>query len=257
MVVVLTFFFIFFSIAIALFIWQLGSSDSGRKTTLIIFTLFAITIESIIIYRTDFVYNLPEGKQYAPKDPMQSNLQEYEQKEFVYEMNKDILLTPLAEYDITGKVLSKKDHRKGNYTNSYANTFFLMDIGLGWKDFSDSFYAMHDSISFANRFTYLQTKWDRNFPYYGQYEKKINPYTSNNHIIPANEEVKKKVLKFNIGQVINMKGYLVAYQHKLKSWFNGKSSMSRTDMTNKRVNNTTCEIFYVTDAEIVEKGSLF
>jgi hypothetical protein len=232
---------------------------SGRSSIVGIVLLISIILVFIaaIIYKTEFVYNLPAGEQYAPKEPVQINLPANKQKPFTYDMNPEIVLTPLAEYDITGKVLSRKDHRRGNYTNSYEDTFFLMDIGLGWKEFSDTFYAMHDSIKFDNRFTYLHTKWERDFPYYGQYKEKVSPYISNNHIIPANNKVKRAVLKAGVGQIVRLQGFLVSFQHKNKPWYKGSSSMSRTDLTNKAVTNTTCEIFYVTDVEVTEKGSLF
>jgi len=66
---------------------------------------------------------------------------------------------------------------------------------------------------------------------------------SNNHIIPANEQIRSKINSLNTGDQIQINGYLVeskgTYEGKNYYW---DSSLSRTDTS-----DGACEVFYVTN----------
>lgn len=77
----------------------------------------------------------------------------------------------------------------------------------------------------------------------------IGSEMSNNHIIPANDEIRDLVGYIRRGDHIKLKGYLVnvsAYRDADKSTFTWNSSTSRTD-----TGAHSCEVFYVTSVEWV------
>jgi hypothetical protein len=71
----------------------------------------------------------------------------------------------------------------------------------------------------------------------------ITSHMSNNHIIPANEQIRSKINSLNTGDQIQINGYLVeskgTYEGKNYYW---DSSLSRTDTS-----DGACEVFYVTN----------
>ena len=72
---------------------------------------------------------------------------------------------------------------------------------------------------------------------------------SNNHIIPADDRIKRTVLKIRRGDRVKLEGYLVDVKaaDDKGNTFTWNSSTTRTD-----TGDGACELIYVTKAEIVK-----
>lgn len=72
----------------------------------------------------------------------------------------------------------------------------------------------------------------------------IFAHSSNMHMIPANEEIKERLLSLRQGAIIELKGFLVGVQMG-GQWVWG-SSLSRTD-----TGNWACEIVWVNELSVL------
>jgi hypothetical protein len=77
---------------------------------------------------------------------------------------------------------------------------------------------------------------------------------SNNHLIPASEEVYKKIKEAQVGDQIYLKGYLANYEFidNKGDRYSRNSSITRSDN-----GNGACEVVYVTDFKILAKADSF
>ena len=113
-----------------------------------------------------------------------------------------------------------------------------MDLALGWGAMSDEGVLKDIKIRQFNRYYVWSTK---TFPIP---RKDIEKLSCNMHMIPANEAVRRAILKVRAGQRVQFKGYLVeAISH--DGW-SMKSSLSRGD-----TGANACEIVYVKEFHVV------
>ena len=77
----------------------------------------------------------------------------------------------------------------------------------------------------------------------------VSQHSANNHLIAADDTVKKQIKSINAGDYVNIKGYLVnlsaAKPDGTNFWWN--SSKERTD-----TGDGSCELIYVTSVEWLE-----
>ncbi len=79
---------------------------------------------------------------------------------------------------------------------------------------------------------------------------------SNNHLIPANDEIAKSIEQVRIGDQISFSGYLVTYQ--VTDDETGQIiGLRGTSTTRDDTSDGACEVIYVTDFEIVKKNPEF
>jgi hypothetical protein len=145
---------------------------------------------------------------------------------------KEHTFYPLASYSIEAKVLGKVRYRKDREAELSP-----YDLALGWQELSDQ--AVVDKISFSQR-----ARWY----YYKNSDSSISQDTiklksSNNHIIPANDEVLDVIHKIRTGDIVELSGYLVIVRDG-KDW-KWRSSLSRSDSE-----DNSCEVFWVDSAKI-------
>lgn len=142
-------------------------------------------------------------------------------------------MTKLAKYDITGVVMD---------TEKYSDVVGPIDVALAWGNLAKD-YNYKDFTSYVVRNRTLT--WSSNNSNW--IEKMggvnaINRNCSNNHLVPANSEVRKEILKIKNDEYIRLTGYLVSLEWKVGNtkhiW--GPSSLSRDDS-----GNNACEIIYV------------
>lgn len=229
-----------------MFFWQKNGIDDTRRNMFYIYLFMAISMQCFIIKEKELIYYLPEGVQYAPNDPVQVNFSEKTSKEmaFTYELDPKFTLEPLASYDITAMVLDRNTHFKKEWD---SDSYLWMDLGFGWEKLSDQFYALHKNIKFDNRFYYLSFRIKRGYPLT---YKDIDYILSNTHILAKDKATQKKLKQAKTGRVVRLKGYLVTIINDGR--VSRKSSLVRTDG-----GNGACEAMYVTDVDIVEKGTPF
>ncbi len=172
----------------------------------------------------------------AKKEPIQTEIKN--PVPFKYEK---FLITPLANYSITGVVISTK-----RYFFDSVSSISPIDIAIVWKKMSVADVIKEFKFKHRNRAIIYITKKD----YWPIMEKEVKNCISNNHCIPANKDIKKKLLKIRQYDLVTIKGQLVKVEKSgMEPWI---SSLSRDDGPGygKLVG---CEIIYVTDVEILKK----
>ncbi|MBO7611973.1 MAG: hypothetical protein J6T23_07180 [Elusimicrobia bacterium] len=154
---------------------------------------------------------------------------------------KKFFITPLADYSITGVVISTK-----RYFFDSVSSISPIDVALAWKKMSMADVLNEMKFKHRRRCLLYAPKKD----YWPILEKDIRTSLSNNHCIPANKNVKKKLFKIKQYDVVTLKGMLVSAEKPgMLPW---TSSLSRSDGPGWG-ELVGCEIIYVTDVEILER----
>ena len=144
----------------------------------------------------------------------------------------DTTLTTRAHFDITARVLSRK-----NYGGADGELVPL-DLAMGWGRMSDSDVLQHIDISQSGRFYY----WHVNeFPIP---RREIETSSANMHMIPADPGVKRQLEQVRQGQVIHIEGFLVDASR--SDGWHWKTSMTRDD-----TGAGACELVYVESIGVV------
>jgi hypothetical protein len=150
-------------------------------------------------------------------------------KTFVF---KDYSITPLADFEITAKILSREKYYLGEESNLAP-----VDLALGWGRMADDNVLKTISISQSNRWYYWETK-ELPIP-----QREIETHSANMHMIPKDDRVKSILLNAKKGDIINIKGALVRVD-KGDNW-HWQSSLSRDD-----TGDGACEVVFVESAQI-------
>ena len=170
------------------------------------------------------------------KEPVQRMIKT--PKPFKY---KKFFITPLAEYSITGVVISTE-----RYFFDPTSSISPIDIALAWKKMSMP--EVINELKFKHRRRCLLYAPKKG--YWPIMEQDIRTSLSNNHCIPADKNIKKKLFKIKQYDLVTIKGQLVkAEKPGMMPW---TSSLSRND-TSSWGEMIGCEIIYVTGVEILNK----
>lgn len=168
----------------------------------------------------------------AANEPIQN-----ETKETAWEYG-DYLITPLAEYEVTARVLSKKD-----YAWDKSADLSPVDLALGWGAMSDSSLLENLRISQSGRWFYV---------YWQNVNVDVNQvmtHSANTHILPANADIARRVKNVRRDDIVHLQGYLV--QVTKRDGFLWRSSLSRGD-----TGDGSCEVLWVTSVEVVPAAQL-
>ena len=156
----------------------------------------------------------------------------------------DVKIDYLYEYDATALVV----HTKNYYGNDLGNRLSPKDVALAWG----SVAACNEMVNFhwrqTGRWVYWRTNTYEELKTVGD-ESDVDRQSSNNHMVPADVDVRRKIAKIRRGDVVRIKGYLVNInaENSKGTTFHWNSSISRTD-----TGNGACELIYVTDVEWVK-----
>jgi hypothetical protein len=161
--------------------------------------------------------------------PLQTNLTH---AEAIYLNNHK--LTPLAEFTISAKVLSRK-----NYHFDRESELSPVDFALGWQLMSDETVLKDIEIKQSGRWYFWRVE---RFPIPRQ---AIETQSANMHLIPANKYIEKALDKVKQGQIINMTGALVRADS--QDGWQWQSSLTRTD-----TGNHACEVMYVDSITVIQ-----
>lgn len=145
-------------------------------------------------------------------------------------------IVPVADYKIAAMVVSKKSYRFG--WNAKVSP---IDLALVWGRMAEPEYDKYIKYSQSDRWYLYQ--YEPGSPFSNAY---VRTHSSNNHIIPANENILKAIKKIKKREKVILEGYLVNVTGSRKGehfWWN--SSKTRTD-----TGDGSCEVFYVTKARI-------
>jgi len=145
----------------------------------------------------------------------------------------DVTLTTRAHFDITARVLSRKDYAWGDDAKLIPE-----DLALGWGRMSDSAVLANIDISQSGRFYYWHVK---DFPIP---RREIETSSANMHMIPADAGVKHQLEQVRTGQVVHIEGFLVDAS-RAGGW-HWNTSMTRDD-----TGAGACELIYVESLDIL------
>jgi len=146
----------------------------------------------------------------------------------------------IASYRISGVVKSKK-----KYTDGWQSLLSPIDVALVWGKLAESEMDKFISYRQSNRWYFYTYK--EGTPVSKEY---IISHSSNNHLIPSSNYIRKAFKLIKEGKSIFIEGYLVNIIGNYKGnnyWWN--SSLTRTDS-----GNGSCELIYVTKNNIDGKG---
>lgn len=138
----------------------------------------------------------------------------------------DLSLHPQATFELRARVLSSRSYRLGQ-----ESRISPLDLALGWGPMADESVLDEIEISQRNRWFYWRS------PSPPIPEREINRYSSNMHMMAANEDVMKRLRRLREGDEVTLRGHLVDVRGERWRW---NTSTSRTD-----TGDGACEIVLV------------
>ena len=140
-------------------------------------------------------------------------------------------ITPLADFKINAKVLSRREYSFGREADLSP-----VDFALGWGKMSDEAVLQKIKISQSNRW-YRWRVGEFPIP-----QQEIQTHSANMHIIPKDRSLAKVISNIRKGSVVTLTGQLVRVDGD-KGW-KWTSSLSRDD-----IGAHACELFFVESVE--------
>ncbi|WP_273151966.1 hypothetical protein [Methylophaga thiooxydans] len=144
----------------------------------------------------------------------------------------DFLITPLADFSLQAKVLSRED-----YWLDKESELAPTDLALGWQNMSDESVLSQIDIRQSGRWYRWRVE---QFPIP---RRELETQSANMHIVPADDHVAAMLDLVKSGQIISLKGQLIKAQA-IDGW-HWQSSLSRED-----TGANACELIYVTELVI-------
>jgi len=145
-------------------------------------------------------------------------------------------LNPAAAYKISAVVVGKEP-----YSSGWSGQLSPIDLALAWGKAADPESKKYVSFSQGNRWYFFT--YEAGAPFDRTY---IARHSSNNHIIPATENVLKAVRSVGKRQKIVLEGLLVNIQGS----YEGQRVWWSTSLTRDDSGDHSCELFYVTKVRI-------
>lgn len=181
-------------------------------------TLFTVAL--LFATGCDSAVRMPPGVT-APTAPRQQKLS----KAPVF-VRDDFILRPVAEFELSARVLGKERYRLGR-----AAQLSPIDLALGWGPMSDQSVIDQIKITQSRRFYWWRVKQ------YPVPRRQIIENSANMHMIPANEDVRDALLSVKEGELVSISGYLVNVTSDDFVW--------KTSTTRKDAGAGACEIVWV------------
>ncbi len=145
-------------------------------------------------------------------------------------------ITPVAKYKISGVVVGK-----GTYSSGWDGEISPVDLAIVWGKLAEPGSNRYIDYTQGNRWYFYQYK--PGSPFDNSY---IVSHSSNSHIIPASENIRRAVRAVKGKDKVVLEGFLVnlkgIYKEQPVTW---NTSLSRTDS-----GNGSCELFYVSKVRI-------
>jgi hypothetical protein len=164
----------------------------------------------------------------APEEPLQTLIPAGEMAPWHF---KGCSFTALASYRIRARLL----HRQ-SYVDERLGDISPIDYALGWGKMSDP--TVYRQLELGQSVRWFSYSYQGLPPLS---EDEMNSHSSNNHLIPATQQLTDQLFSFHPGDVVQLNGYLVQVEAPgLLPW---RSSLSRTD-----TGNGACEIMWVSSA---------
>ena len=141
-------------------------------------------------------------------------------------------VAPLAQYDVTARVLSSR-----SYSENREEEVSPIDFALGWGPMADR--GLLQSLNVSQRDRWYFVRW-RNAPVKAE---EVIANSANTHLLPANAEVAEQLQAVQPGDIVRLQGYLVEVS--AQDGWTWTSSTSRND-----TGDGSCEVLWVESVEI-------
>lgn len=166
----------------------------------------------------------------APAEPLQVAIRNGRPWE-----RPDRTIFPLAEFQLTARVLSRE-----RYRFDAQSDLSPIDLALGWGVMSDQRMIDQLEIAQSSRFYVVAPRGcSGGIPW-----SLVMRSSANMHMIPSDEEVRRRLLNLRPGSIIRFAGFLVGVQTGGRwVWV---SSLSRTD-----TGDGACEIVWVKELSVL------
>ena len=138
-------------------------------------------------------------------------------------------IKPLANYDVTGVVLSRS-----RYRNDRDAPLCPIDLALGWGPMSVAGVINELKITQSGR--WYEYAWSGPPPLD---PVSIGQHSANTHCMPATPEVREQLLAVKRHELVNLKGYLVEVSG--PNGYRWRSSLTRDD-----TRGGACEVMWIT-----------
>ncbi len=163
----------------------------------------------------------------APEVPKQDSIKNA--KPFNFEGYQ---ITPLADFSLEAKVLSKE-----NYSLGREADLSPVDLALGWKNMSDEAVIEKISIRQSGRWY----RWNsKDFPIP---RREIETSSANMHMVPSTDAIHSTLKKVRKGDLITLQGKLIRVNS--SDGFRWQSSLTRND-----TGDGACELIWVEQLSI-------
>ena len=140
----------------------------------------------------------------------------------------DFVLSPRASFRIRARVLSREKYYLGDEADLSP-----IDLALGWGVMSDQAVLDRIRITQGGRWYFTLYEYPAPIP-----DREIIRHSGNMHLIPANGWVGDRVADVRVGDVVQLRGFLVDVDR--SDGFRWRTSLTRND-----TGGGSCEIFYL------------
>jgi hypothetical protein len=141
-------------------------------------------------------------------------------------------IVPLQSFSLAARVLSKERYRFDEGADLAP-----VDLALGWGRMSDQAVLDAFDISQSGRFYFWHV---RHFPIP---RREIETHSANMHMIPATEDIERRLLSIRAGQIVTLAGYLVEVRG--PNGWRWRSSLTRED-----TGAGACELVWVEKLDV-------
>ncbi len=183
-----------------------------------------------------YLWHEPAVHPYPLTNPLRAPIQTEPENESPWRKEEGVI-TPLADYQVTARVLGVE-----RYRFDAGAEFSPYDFALGWGEMSE--YRIAEQLRIRQSFRWYSYSWDSDGPPIP--ETAIVRNSSNHHLVPATAMVRDALAKVQPGDVVHLTGKLIRIE-KADGW-NWQSSLSRDDS-----GGGSCELMWV---DAVERRSV-
>ena len=172
------------------------------------------------------------------RDPIQSS---YKSDDHIIReiKNGHFAITPVAEYKISGMVVSKE-----TYSSNWDGKISPVDLAIAWGKLAEPDWDKYITYSLRNRWYFYQYKPGSPFDH-----SYVISHSGNHHTIPANENIHEAIKTIIKRDKVVLEGFLV----NLKGTYKGQKVTWNTSLSRKDTGNGSCELFYVSKVRIDTK----
>jgi hypothetical protein len=150
--------------------------------------------------------------------------------------NGHLTLTPVAEYRVSGVVVSRKA-----YDDGWESQISPVDLAIVWGKLAEPAYDKYIEYWQNNRWYFFRYKGGSPFDH-----SFVVTHSGNHHTIPATYNVRKALESIQKNDKVILEGYLV----NVKGTYRGKAVFWNTSLSRNDTGNGSCEVFYVSKVRI-------